>query len=271
MSTPIFLTFRKPMSKERRGDRSRSPPNKFYTLAGNQLRGSTRSEVSTNYNIPYEDLAWVPHTKPHKIWRHKKTVNVPIATYTALASSKCRPVVCLADSDELCFSQGSRIDLSKLGECNADGSVSEVTSFKDKVTFITDLFGSLDGSLVALFKRHAFKVTFPDFIVTSGSTNMLGNHDVSINFVVRGESCSIVFPPNDPYHVPSVHTPKDTFYVYANKEPTPQMERVVEALFEKVKGILGSHLSGLVRFGGLREEWPDKQILLYFKASSSGF
>ena len=49
-------------------------PNKFYTLGGSQLRGSTKSELSTNYNIPHEDLAWVPHTKPRKIWSRNKNM-----------------------------------------------------------------------------------------------------------------------------------------------------------------------------------------------------
>ena len=267
----IFLHYIKPMTKERRGDRSRSPPNKVYTLGGSQLRGSTKSELSTNYNIPDEDLALVPHTKTRKIWSHNKTMNVPISTYTALVSSKCRPVVCHADSGELCFSQGSRINLSELGKCNTDGSVSEVKTFKDKVTFISDLFGSLDGSLVALFKRHGFTVTFPDFTVENEFLYH-ESHEVTINFVVEDHgTCSIAFPQNYRYRLPSVHTPDDDiFWVGAdpdNPEPPPQIERVVEALFAKVKGILGSRLSGIARF----ENWQDKQILLYFKASSSGF
>ena len=259
------------MSKERRGDRSRSPPNKVYTFGGSQLRGSTKSELSTNYNIPDEDLALVPHTKPRKIWSHQKTMNVPISTYTALVSSKCRPVVCLAPSGELCFSKGSRIDLSQLGKCNTDGSVSEVKTFKDKVTFISDLFGSLDKSLVALFKRHGFTVTFPDFTVQTGFLYH-ESHEVTIKFVVDHGTCSIVFPQNNRSYLPSVHTPlAGTFYVGKAPEPSPQIERVVEALFEIVKGILGSHLSGIVKFRPLETEWEDKQILLYFKASSSGF
>ena len=195
----------------------------------------------------------------------------PISTYTALVSSKCRPVVCLAPSGELCFSKGSRIDLSKLGECNTDGSVSEVKTFEDKITFLGDLFGSLDGSLIALFKRLAFTVTFPDFTIEN-ELLYHGSHEVTINFVVEKHgTCSIAFPQNNPYRLPSVHTPDDDiFWVGAdpdNPEPPPQIERVVEALFAKVKGILGSQLSGIARF----ENWPDKQILLHFKASSSGF
>ena len=200
------------MSKERRGDRSRSPPNKIYTLGGTQLRGSTKSELSTKYDIPDEDLSLVPYTKPYKIWSHQKPMNVPIATYTAHVSSKCRPVVCLADAGKLCFSQGSRINLSKLGECNTDGSVSKVKTFKDKFNFITDLFGSLDGSLVALFNRGGFKVTFPDFTVES-KFQWHSSHEVSIGFKVGGEEFSIVFPQNNPHHLPRVYTPGDTFYV----------------------------------------------------------